>query len=45
MNSSAIVTFLIIGAFIWGGLALLVVTALRRERVKQSRRSDRPTES
>ena len=39
MNSSAMVTFLIIGAFVWGGLALLVATALRRERSKHPGRT------
>jgi hypothetical protein len=34
MNSSALVTFLIIASFVWGGVALIVVTAFRKEREK-----------
>lgn len=35
MRSSAIVTFLIIGSFVWGGVALIVMTAFRSEREKR----------
>ena len=39
MNTSAIVTFAIIAAFIWGGIILIVSTAFRREGVKRTRAS------
>jgi hypothetical protein len=38
MNTSAIVTFAIIASFVWGGILLIVATALRREGAKQRRR-------
>ena len=34
MNSSAFVTFLIMAAYVWGGVALIVWTAFRKEREK-----------
>ena len=34
MNSSALLTFLIIASFVWGGVALIVITAFRKEREK-----------
>ncbi len=34
MNQSAILTLVLIGGFVWGGLILLVVTALRKEKAK-----------
>ena len=34
MKSSAFVTFLILAASIWGGVALIVWTAFRKEREK-----------
>jgi hypothetical protein len=36
MNPSAIVTLVLIGGFVWGGLILLVITALRKERLKRA---------
>lgn len=35
MNTAAIATFVLIGGFIWGGLILILATALRKERGKQ----------
>ena len=35
MNPPAIVTFLIIAAFIWGGLALILTVGFRREAEKR----------
>jgi hypothetical protein len=32
MNASAVVTFLLIGGFLWGGLTLILATAVRKER-------------
>ena len=34
MKSSAFVTFLIMAAYVWGGVALIVWTAFRKEREK-----------
>jgi hypothetical protein len=34
MNSSAIVTFVVIGGLVWGGFLLIVVTAVRKESRK-----------
>jgi len=34
METSAIVTFVLIAGFVWGGCALTVTTALRKERDK-----------
>ena len=54
MNSAAVITLLIVASFIWGGLSLIVVTAMRREAAKAgasapgsatSTPSDRATES
>jgi hypothetical protein len=35
MNTAAIVTFVIIAGLVWGGFALIIATAFRRERRKQ----------
>ncbi len=35
MNTAAIATMVLIGGFIWGGLILITVTALRKERGKE----------
>lgn len=35
MNSSAIVALLILGTFVWGGLASILVVAYRREAEKR----------
>ena len=49
MKSSALITFLLIASFVWGGIALIVATAFRREGEKMRRAAsagpDRPTES
>ena len=34
MNRIAIVTWLVIGGIVWGGLLALIVTAVRKERGK-----------
>lgn len=34
MTSTGIITMLAVLAFVWGGFALLVVTAIRKERGK-----------
>jgi hypothetical protein len=34
MKTSALVTFLIMAAYVWGGVALIVWTAFRKEREK-----------
>ncbi len=34
MEPAAIITFVLIGGFIWGGLILLLATAVRKERGK-----------
>lgn len=34
MEPAAIVTLVLIGGFVWGGLILLLVTAIRKERGK-----------
>lgn len=34
MQPAAIVTFLLIAGFIWGGLVLILATAVRKERRK-----------
>jgi len=39
MNSSALLTFLIIASFIWGGVALIVLTAFRKEGAKRDHAS------
>ena len=50
MKFSALITFLIIASFVWGGIILIVSTAVRREGEKMrhaaaARTADRPTES
>lgn len=40
MSATAIVTMVVILGFVWGGLALILVTAIRKERQKQ--RDGRP---
>ena len=48
MKSSALITFLIMAAYVWGGVALIVWTAFRKEREKGRRAgvaSDRIAES
>lgn len=35
MNRIAIVTWLVIGGIVWGGLLALIVTAVRKERGKR----------
>ena len=37
MQPAAIATFVLIAGFIWGGLILLLVTAVRKERGKAGR--------
>ena len=37
MKTSALVTFLIMAAYVWGGVALIVLTAFRKEREKAVR--------
>ena len=37
MKTSAFVTFLIMAAYVWGGVALIVLTAFRKEREKAGR--------
>ena len=47
MKSSALATFLIMASFIWGGVALIVLTAFRKEREKAGRAAEpahRPAE-
>lgn len=34
MEPAAIITLVLIGGFVWGGLILLLVTAVRKERSK-----------
>lgn len=34
MEPAAIVTFVLIGGFVWGGLALILAMAARKERTK-----------
>jgi hypothetical protein len=34
MNSVALLTFVLIGGLVWGGLALIIVTAVRKESRK-----------
>ena len=34
MEPAAIVTFLLVGGLIWGGLVLILATAVRKERRK-----------
>lgn len=34
MEPAAIITFILIGGFIWGGLILLLATAVRKEQGK-----------
>lgn len=34
MNSAAILTFIVVAGLVWGGFALIVVTAVRKERGK-----------
>jgi LPS O-antigen subunit length determinant protein (WzzB/FepE family) len=36
MEPAAILTFLLIGGFVWGGLVVLLVTAVRKERRKEA---------
>lgn len=40
MSATAIVTMVVILGFVWGGLALILTTAVRKEREKQ--REGRP---
>jgi len=35
MTAAAVVTMMLILGFVWGGLGLILVTAVRRERAKQ----------
>ena len=35
MNTSAILTFVVIGGIVWGGLALIITTAFRKESQKK----------
>ena len=35
MDPAAILTFVLIGGFIWGGFILILATAIRRERGKE----------
>lgn len=35
MDPAAVATFLFIAGFVWGGLALILTKAVRRERRKQ----------
>ena len=35
MTATAVVTMMLILGFVWGGLGLILVTAVRREREKQ----------
>ncbi len=35
MTASAVITMMLILGFVWGGLGLILVTAVRRERAKQ----------
>lgn len=37
MNTSAIITLVIIGGIVWGGFLMIAVTALRKERRKAQR--------
>ena len=34
MQPAALITFVLVALFVWGGLAFIVVTALRRESAK-----------
>lgn len=34
MNSAATLTFVLIAGLVWGGLAVIIVTAIRKERRK-----------
>lgn len=34
MEPAAILTFILIGGFVWGGLILLLAKAIRKERAK-----------
>lgn len=36
MTSTGIITMIAVLAFVWGGFALLVVTAIRKERAKKA---------
>lgn len=36
MEPAAILTFLVIAGFIWGGLVVLLATAVRKERRKEA---------
>ncbi|MFW6083595.1 MAG: hypothetical protein ACODAA_00090 [Gemmatimonadota bacterium] len=36
MTSTGIITMIAVLAFVWGGFALLVVTAIRKERAKNA---------
>ena len=44
MNTSALITFLVIASFVWGGIVLIVSMALRSEGEKSRRAAsaDRP---
>lgn len=35
MEPAALLTFLLIGGFVWGGLLILLTTAIRKERRKE----------
>ncbi len=35
MTTTALITMMLILGFVWGGLGLIVITAVRRERAKQ----------
>jgi hypothetical protein len=36
MNTSAVITFVVVAGLVWGGFALILVTAVRRERRKRA---------
>ncbi|MEX0907717.1 MAG: MetS family NSS transporter small subunit [Gemmatimonadota bacterium] len=36
MNNSAIVTMIVIAGIVWGGLAVIIVTAFRKESRKKA---------
>lgn len=41
MQPAAVITFVVIASFVWGGLLLIVSTALRRESRKLARAAAR----
>jgi hypothetical protein len=36
MNTPALITFVAIASFVWGGFALIIVTAVSKERRKRA---------